>query len=54
MAAVDVIGAACEIGVRDFEPPLAEPDPGPPPPLLLGDTVLDSGVDEKILRPKYS
>ena len=37
VAAVDVIGAAAERGVRDTEPPLPDPDPDPPPPLLRGD-----------------
>ena len=31
-AAVDVLGAAGERGVRDTETPLPDPDPGPPPP----------------------
>ena len=43
-AAVDVLGAAGARGVRETEPPLP----------LLGDTVLDPGVDEVILSAKRS
>ena len=53
-AAVDVLGAAGERGVRDTEPPLSNPDPGPPPPPLRGDRLLDPGVDEVILSTKRS
>ena len=47
-AAVDVLGAVGERGVRE-KPPLPDPSPDPPPPPLLGDTVLDPGVDKIIL-----
>ena len=54
VAAVDVLGAAAERGVRDTEPPLPDCDPDPPPPLLRGDSVLDSGCDENFLRTNRS
>ena len=53
-AAVDVLGAAGERGVRDTEPLLIDPDPGPPAPLLRGDPLLDPGVDGDILSTKRS
>ena len=49
-AAVDVLGSAGVIRVRDTETPLPEPDPNLPPPPLRGDALLDSGVDEDILK----
>ena len=54
LAAVDVLGAASEIGVMDTGPPLPDPDPDPPLRLLCGDHVLDPGIDEEILKPKSS
>ena len=44
-AAVDVLGAAVDIGLRDTGPPLPDPEPGPPPPPLYGDPVVEPGVD---------
>ena len=42
-AAVDVLGAAGERGVRETETPLPDPNPGPPPPPLRGEPLLDGG-----------
>ena len=53
-AAVDAFVAAGEKGVRDTEPPLPDPDRGPPPPSISGDPVIDSGVDNDILSTKRS
>ena len=53
-AAVDVLGAAGERGVRDTEPPLPDPSPGLPPPPSRGDPLPDPGVDEVILSAKRS
>ena len=53
-AAVDVLGAAGERGMRDTEPPLPDPGPGPLPSPLLGDPVLDPGVDDDIFEQKGS
>ena len=50
--AVEVLGAAGERGVRDTEPPLPNPDPGPLPPPVRGDPVLYPGCDEDILSTK--
>ena len=52
MAAVDVLDAAAERGVRDTEPPLPDSDPGPTPPPLRGDPLLDPGCDEDIVNTK--
>ena len=54
MAAVDVLGAEADRGVTDTKPPLPEPDLDPPPTALLGDAVLDPGVDDAILTTKLS
>ena len=51
---MDVLGAACEKGVRDIEPPLSDPDLGPPPPPLLEDAVVDLGVDDAISSTESS
>ena len=54
-AALDVLGAAGEKGVRKTEqPPL--PDPGPSPLLqtLRGDPLLGGAVDDYILSTKSS
>ena len=48
-ATVDVLGEAGEKVVRETELPLPDPDPGPLPPPLLGDVVLDPGIDGVIL-----
>ena len=50
VAALDVIGAAGETGLRDTEPPL--PNPGPPP--LLGEAALDLGPDDANLNSERS
>ena len=54
VAAVDVLGAEGDIGVTDTEPPLPEPHPDPLVSPLLGDAVLDAGVDDAILTTKRS
>ena len=54
VAAVDVLGAAGERGVKETEPPLPDADPGPPPPPLRGDPLPDAGVDDDILSTKRS
>ena len=54
VAAVDVIGAAAERGVRDTERPQPDLDPNPPPPLLRDDPVLDSGYDEDFFGTNHS
>ena len=60
-AAVDVLGAAGERGLRETEtplpdpdpgPPPPDPDPGPPPPPPRGDPLLDVGVDDAIYERK--
>ena len=54
-AAVDVLGAAGEIGVREMEPPPPDPSPGPPPPPLRGDPLLDEGgLTTRFLSAKRS
>ena len=53
-ADVDVLGAAGGRGVRDTEPPLPNTGPGPPPPPLLGDPLLDGVVDDAIFEQKRS
>ena len=53
-AAVDVLDAAGERGVRATETPLPDPGPGPPPPPPRGDPLLDPGADEVILSAKSS
>ena len=50
VAAVYVLGAAAEKGVRDTE--LLLPDPGPPP--SLGEGALDPGADDAILTSERS
>ena len=54
MVAVDVLGAAGVRGVRKTELPLNDPGPGPPPPQLRGDPLLDASVDDDILSTKRS
>ena len=51
VAVVDVLGATGEKGVSDTEPPLPEPDRGPPPPPPVCNAALDPGIDEDILSP---
>ena len=53
-AAVEVLDAAGERGVRETETPLSDLDPGPPPPPLRGDPHLDPCVDDDILSTKRS
>ena len=53
-SAADVLGAAGERRVRETEPPLPNSDPGPPPPPLRGDPLLEGGVDDDILITKRS
>ena len=53
-AAVDVLGATGEIGVRETKPPLPDLDPGPPPPPPRGDPLLDEGVDDANFQQKLS
>ena len=47
-AVVDALGAAGERRVKDTEPPQPDPDRGPPLLSLLGDLVLNGGVDDDI------
>ena len=52
--AVDVLDEEGVRGVRETEPPLPDPNPGPPTPPLRGDPLLDPSVDEVILSTKRS